>query len=474
MNYANTLRRYLIAFVVCMIWCVPSPCDADQTDANQVESANALQIADQEGLDTQVATVQTSNDRLILDSDQGVEIPSDVVSLGLVDNDPVFSAPGTLLVDSSYFSESDRAQHGQLNFNDFPKDFLEGLSFQNGAWGAKIGGYVKTDLIRDFRAIDSTDFFDPITIPIGEAQRTNSRFHARQTRLSLDAQRRAENGELPLRIFIEGDFFGDGNTVRLRHAYGEYRNFILGQTWSTMAHRAALPNTLDLTGDVASVSLRKSQVRWSQTLWNERWSCAMAIEDSPVNVEQQLLNFGEPRSILPDAIARIRYTEDEMQLQLAAVVRRIGYQPTDRDVLRFNGAGLNATGFRDITKYDRLYGGILWGSGIGSYRDLPDLAPVQLDRGAAIEAVAWYVGLHHTWSKRWFTNFTYSQEDLNNTPLQPPSSVNKIQYLAVNLIHQPTPSIFYGVEGLWGARQNRDRSEQDASRIMASFGFLLP
>jgi hypothetical protein len=372
------------------------------------------------------------------------------------------------------FSESDRAQHGQLNFNDFPKDFLDGLSFQNDAWGAKVGGYVKTDLIRDFRAIDSTDFFDPTTIPVGEAQRTNSRFHARQTRLSLDAQRHAMDGDLPMRVFLEGDFFGDGNTMRLRHAYGEYRNLILGQTWTTLSHRAALPNTLDLTGDVASVSLRKAQIRWSDTLWNENWTFAMAIEDSPVNVESQLLGFGEPRRILPDAIARIRYTEDLMQLQLASVVRRIGYQPTGRDVLEFTGAGLNATGFVDLNKKNRMYGGILWGSGIGSYRDLPDLAPVLADRGTPLDAVAWYTGLHHSWSKRWFTNVTYSQEDVNNSILQPATSIKKIQYLAVNLIHQPKDYIFFGIEGLWGSRTNRDDSEQDASRVMISFGFLLP
>ena len=451
MNLTNASRPSLIACLCFLGWSIGNPCEAYQIGGNPIELANPFQFENGEGLDTQAATVQTLDNPPPLVSSQRLILPSDMRSLGLVDSSSAFTNSGELLVDSNYFSESDRAGHGQLNFNDFPRDFLEGLSYQNGAWRAKIGGYVKTDLIRDFRAIDSTDFFDPITIPIGEAQRTNTRFHARQTRLSLDAQRRGEDGEKPMRIFIEGDFFGDSSTLRLRHAYGEYGNFILGQTWSTLAHRAALPNTLDLTGDVASVSLRKAQVRWTQTLWNDRWGFSMAIEDSPVNVESQLLSFGEPRRVLPDAIARIRYTEDDMQLQLASVVRRIGYQPTDRKVLEFTGGGLNATGFKDVTRCDRLYGGVLWGSGIGSYRELPDLAPVLLDRGTALAAVAWYVGLHHSWSRRSFTNVTYSQEDLSNTPLQPPNSVNRIQYLAVNLIHQPTPSIFYGIEGLWGS-----------------------
>jgi hypothetical protein len=478
MDSPHTFRFvFFICFWLEIGW-TANLCVAVQLPPRQADLTLPAPLIDQDSLRLPSVPSPAANEPVVRSADQGFAASSAGVSPGPSpgpdSRESIFSGSGTPGVAANYFSESDRAAHGQLNFNDFPADFLEGLSFQNGAWRAKIGGYVKTDLIRDFRAIDSTDFFDPITIPIGEPQRTSSRFHARQTRLSLDAQRSGENGRPPTRIFVEGDFFGDESSLRLRHAYGEYGNFILGQTWSTLAHRAALPNTLDLTGDVASVSARKAQVRWATPLGNERWTFAVAIEDSPVNVEPQLLNFGEPRRILPDAIARIRYSQEDTQLQLATIVRRLGYQPISGEVLQFNGGGLNATGFKDITPRDRFYGGILWGSGIGSYRELPDLAPLQPDLGTSLGVVAWYAGLHHSWSKRWFTNVTYSQENVDNTNLQPPNSVNRIQYLAINLIHQPTPRIFYGIEGLWGARQNFDRSEQDASRVMVSFGFLLP
>lgn len=47
-------------------------------------------------------------------------------------------------------------------------------------------------------------------------------------------------------------------------------------------------------------------------------------------------------------------------------------------------------------------------------------------------------------------------------------------FVVKKMIHQPKDYNFFGIEGLWGSRTNRDGSEQDASRIMASFGFLLP
>jgi hypothetical protein len=70
--------------------------------------------------------------------------------------------------------------------------------------------------------------------------------------------------------------------------------------------------------------------------------------------------------------------------------------------------------------------------------------------------------------------FVYSQGDVRNTAQQPVGSINRLQYLAVNMIFQPTPYTFVGSELLWGNRRNLDGAEQDASRVMFSFGFLLP
>jgi len=372
------------------------------------------------------------------------------------------------------FAETDAAAgNGQINFNDFPADFLNGITIRNGRWAAKIGGYVKADLIHDYRAIDSQDFFDPATIPVGDTQRTNTNFHVRQSRLNLDARWLSDNGE-PLRILVEGDFFGVENAFRLRHAYGEYEGFIVGQTWTTLTHRAALPNTLDNVGDVASVSRRQAQVRYSRKYFDERLVLAASIEDSRVLVDEEFLQFGEPRTPYPDFILRGRWVEENYQFQLASVFRKVAFQPTAQEVEEFNGAGLNATGLFHATPRDRFYGGILWGTGIGSYRDLPDVAPIGGGEGTAVESLAWYVGLTHAWDERWQTNVTYSEGDVNNTLLQPADSINRMQYLATNLIWQPTESLFIGSELLWGLRVNNDGAEQDASRIMVSFGFSLP
>lgn len=373
---------------------------------------------------------------------------------------------------SNRFAETDGLSSG-LNFNQFPNDFVSGLTLRQGRWGVKFGGYVKADLIHDFRAIDSTDVFDPATIPVGAPQRSDSRFHAKQTRLNMDARWLTDSGE-PLRLLVEGDFFGAGDAFRLRHAYGEYQNFIIGQTWTTFTHRAALPNTLDVVGDVASVGRRQAQVRFTKHLVEDRWIFAAAIEDSIVMADENLLSLGVPRSPLADFICRIRFNSDYGQFQLATLVRQLGFQPNQSSVITRPAQGLNATGYVDMTEKLRLYGGVLWGDGIGSYRDLPDIALVTPTTGTALGSLAWYTGCHHQWSNLWSSNLTYSQGTVDNASGQLGTSINELQYLAVNLIWQPTPYTFAGIEGLWGKRTNLDRDADDASRVMMSFGFLLP
>ena len=372
------------------------------------------------------------------------------------------------------FSETDALSMG-LNFNEFPKDYRNGLLITKGRWAVKFGGYVKADLIHDRDPIDTTDFFDPASIPVDALDRTNTRFHARQTRLNMDARWITEAGT-PLRFMVEGDFYGSGNTFRLRHAYGEYDHWIVGQTWTTFTHRAALPNTLDNVGDVASVGRRQAQLRYTRKWYEDRWSWSSSIENPNAQPDEFLLdnNLGVVRNPLPDLVTRLRYTADRGQIQLAGLARQLAYEPNLEPVRTGPGGGLNGTFFLDIAKRCRTYGGVLWGRGIGSYRDLPDYALVSDNQGQTLDSLAWYSGLTHQWNTKWSTNLTVSEGTVSNLPGQSLDSIHRLRYLAVNLIWQPNPYAFAGAEYLWGSRENYSLDQSEANRFMVSFGFLLP
>ncbi len=201
-------------------------------------------------------------------------------------------------------------------------NFDEGLVIQTRRLAMKIGGFLKVDAIHDFNPIGSTDSFVVDTIEVGAAPRENSRLHARQTRLNLDTRWESDRG--PYRIFVEGDFFFNQreaaqlgeNRFRLRHAYAQHGQWTVGQTWTTLADVAASPNTLDFEGQVASITTRRTLIRWTQDrLAGTPWQMAVAIEDPFTIIDVPDAIEGEPRTQTPDAVMRFRRSGEDVQFQ---------------------------------------------------------------------------------------------------------------------------------------------------------------
>ncbi|MCO8122813.1 porin [Stieleria sp. TO1_6] len=362
--------------------------------------------------------------------------------------------------------------------NDFTKfpDFVGGILIEGERAAMKIGGYVKADFISDFDPIDSTDSFDTTTIPIGAPPRRNARFHARQSRLSFDT--RWKTGGEVMRAFIEADFFGDGsdgsNAFRLRHAYGTYGRFTAGQTWTTFTDPSAVPNTLDFEGAVSNVNRRQGLVRWTQPILWDGLSLAAALENPRINFEIPSGVQGVGRTESPDVIARLRYEQDWGEFQSAMVLRELGFQPVDQDVITGTAWGFNFTGSVMPTDTIKGYYQITFGEGIGSYRGSPDVIATGPDTASILPMFGWMVGCKREWSDRWSSNLTYSRLDLEAIPGQAPDNLRSTTYLAVNLINTPYERVFWGIEYLYGIRENQSGARADANRVQMSFGFLLP
>ena len=144
-----------------------------------------------------------------------------------------------------------------------------------------MGGRIKLDIIRDFDPIAREDSFDPRTIPVDGSEGGNSNLHARETRLLLDIRGPVEGKEL--RMYVETDFYGSGNALRLRQAYGSYGGLLAGQTWSTFVDDNNFPNTIDFESPMAFPSLRQAQLRWTSKL-SETMSWSAAVEDNKSSI----------------------------------------------------------------------------------------------------------------------------------------------------------------------------------------------
>lgn len=354
-------------------------------------------------------------------------------------------------------------------------DFSQGLVIEGKDAVMKLGGYVKLDLLYDFNPIDNTDAFDVNSIPIGAPPRTNSRMHVRQTRFNFDTRWQTDAGVV--RTFVEGDFFSEGNRYRLRHAYGKLNKFLGGQTWTTFSNIDASPATLDFEGSVSAISVRRAQVRWTQPILRDELKFALALEDSETIIElpPDGTIMGETRTISPDFVARLRWTGDNGNIQVAGIARRLGFQPTGEPVITGNAWGLNFSQVANISRNDKVYWQINYGDGIASLLGgLPDITPTGSDSAALLGYFGWMLGTTHDWNDKFSSNFTFAESHFRNTSGQLPTDINNLTYLAANLIWSPLDHVDVGIEYLYGKREDINGASGLANRIQFAIFYYLP
>ena len=164
----------------------------------------------------------------------------------------------------------------QIAASEFPGAF----AIPNSDAALKFGGLVRVNWVSTLNALEVDDRFITSAIPVegteGAAKGSRVNVIAKPSRFSFDL--RTPTGVGHMRAFIEADFAGSNNTLRLRHAYGQWRRAIFGQTWSTFADPEAEPDGIDFEGLNAIVLFRQAQVRWSFAP-AERLRLAFALED---------------------------------------------------------------------------------------------------------------------------------------------------------------------------------------------------
>ena len=129
-------------------------------------------------------------------------------------------------------------------------------------------GYGETHAIHDFRQSSSPDVFTDLTFqPLNNvgSQTGRTQFTAETSRLGFATSTPTASG--PFTTKVEADFYSYGsdhrNLFRLRHAYGEYDGWLIGQTWSTFMDVDDLPETVDFNGPIGAPFSRRAMVRYA-------------------------------------------------------------------------------------------------------------------------------------------------------------------------------------------------------------------
>ena len=348
------------------------------------------------------------------------------------------------------------------------------LEFLAGDVLIRFGGFAKVDLIQDFDFVGNQDQFKVNSIPVsGDPDALlggGTNISARQTRFTLAVTKNSDAGQL--RAYVEGDFFGSGNSFRLRHGYGEWRGLLGGQTWTTFQDISARPFTLDYEGPDSEVFVRQAMLRYtSKTVSGNEW--AVALEDPTSEISTAGGVSGVGRSELPDIVARYRLNQPWGHVQIAGIVRQLRFVSDDGALDETSGAfGVNASGSYNIGN-NVLMGHVAFGSGLGRYIEsfsgTNSDAVISTDGSLdTLDAWAWTLGYTQHWNRTLSSTASVGIAEIDNAPQQGPAVIASASSFHVNLVHNPGNQFLIGVELMWGERENNDGSSGDATRLQVS------
>lgn len=372
-----------------------------------------------------------------------------------------------------------------------------------GAWylpgttaAMKLGGYVNLAFVDSFDPMLIQDRFIVGSIPPDGQQVPGAEqgvtVSADQTRINLEYREQTNLGEI--RAFVEGDFRGDSETFRLRHAFGQFGAILAGKTWTTFMDVDARPEEVDVEGMNAQVLLRHSQIRWTPE-FGKKFKLKLALEDPQTDV----LNGTSEKSRF-DLVASL------IHMPLGPLGRwnyRIGFilrdlkgtgtilDPESEPLTATDsttGWGITTSGRRPISRIGAGDDYILWqityGEGIGQYiNDLQTIGggDAVFDPAGQLRALpvfAGYLSYQHIWPKRlkflqkWpgllRSNFNVGLVNINNYDFQEGRDYKKTVRLSANLMYNPTANVMLGVELLWGQRKNLDGSTGSATQLQVA------
>ncbi len=345
----------------------------------------------------------------------------------------------------------------------------------------KIGGYVKVDALYDIDGTLDKNQFLMSTIPVeGQPEYEDHgyfSFFSKETRFNIDIRRIGE-GKVPLKLFIEGDFFSSGNQFRLRHAYITAGNFIIGQTWTTLSILESLPFMIDFAAGDALFGGRTSQIRYQANI-DKHIKIAVALESLDLLGIENANNLpGKASAKLPLFAARIDYSWTSGVLVIGSSIGQLrwdGGKDGTVNALQIDGviAGRQYFGKNNYFAWNISAGK---GSGENIMAFAGSQANAVLNSEGELETIpsfASVLSFMHKWSDQFSSNFSYAYGWLDTPESRAPLALKRGGVGHVNLIYRPYQRFSTGVEYMWGARRTTDESFGNASRVqmMAKFEF---
>lgn len=345
-----------------------------------------------------------------------------------------------------------------------------------------LTGFVKADAqwtgTSDGEIADNSigrDFYVPSTIPVGgDDEGTDLNAHVKQSRVNFGTDTILEGGDKLMTRF-EIDFYGSAlgdqrisNTYApvVRHAYVQWRNWLVGQTWSNFMDVATLPEAADFIGTTDGTTfVRQPQVRFT------KGGFSLSLE----NPETTITPFGggaritTDDSTLPDLTARYAWKGTWGHMAVAGLVRELAYETTGAGAIDDStmSAAFSLSGKFNLGKDDIRW--MLLGGNLGRYVALNFANEAVLDANGELEAIDGYAGFiayRHMWTPKLRSTLSYAMEEYDNdTDLTGTSANKSSDSWTINLFYSPIPKLDIGAEYRRANRELESGVDGDLDRL---------
>ncbi len=358
----------------------------------------------------------------------------------------------------------------------------------------QLNGFVELDAIYDFKGADDDIRGDDWATflefqPLDEGKVNKNRLYttARTSRLGLTTTTPTAHGNLVVRV--EGDFNSpsafnysteattNGTNFRIRHAYGEYAGFLVGQTWSNFMDLGSLPDTVDFNPHGAFALTRQPGVRYTFNFGGPTLAIGLENPQSVVVNSEVSSSYtvGREYDRYPDVSANLTMPFKLGHLNARFVAQEYqGRTDTGASDEKW-GWGAGVSGSLKLGGADTFVWSVQGGDGIGKYLF------TTLFQGAAFvgeeietwKTVAYHVALTHAWAPNLRSNLVWTQTFVDSDDELAAAGAaawgtgvanKRIDALFVNSFFSPVKGVDVGLEYAWGQRIVFDAALSAADR----------
>ncbi len=344
-----------------------------------------------------------------------------------------------------------------------------------------IGGYVSLSAAYDFNGIVANTDFVTYDLPVPQVYGQGQQLIMDATTSRLFFKGIANTAKYgPVVAYLETDFRGINNDLRIRLAYIQVKGLLVGRNATTFCDLNGSFSTIDFEGPNAFSFSFNTMVRYTRNI-TPRLRFAVAVEHPALSMAETDFALAIPQRV-PDIPLYLEYGWNGSHIRASAVFRDLIYQntvqPANHHVFAW---GVQLSGKFMVAKPAALFVTSIYGYGISRYlQDIAgrglDLVPRTAGNGSMQTRPMWgsIVGTTIGLSPRLSCSGGYSFVRIyGRNGYYTPGQYQFAQYACANVIYNITGAAKVGMEYSRGSRQNVDGLHSTANRLHAMIQYAF-